>query len=1140
MHARYPQLLGAPGGFYFELLHLCAWLLLRRDGHAEPAAPATAPAAAEAAATNAAPETAVAFAALPSAAVDAATLRRVVEAISEVLDTFENEPETVAFFNGHALFAEVASRSRRSFDDFGPFHLQHLPDLARLGVEVLNRVRGMPLAERALLALYQRYLRSEPPEQWKSLFKEASKMAYNLKYMFRESLPKAKAKFIEHLDHNLSGPPRELFSKLVDGALATYKGLVDQTTLASTDFLTNPRALVDVVLEGVKGEDVRVQLLGEIAAKYMQTYLEQDPPRLPLTPHHTQILAMLLFSHFFEQRERWAREYGQRSLILQMKTGEGKSIVIAMLAIYTVVHLKKRVHILENNEGLLQRDFKTYEPFYKQFGLVCAKTIDSTSDICYCLKRENNAYFNTRLLEGELKLDDVVLIVDEVDDLVVNEKPSLLYKKADALLTPQYSQCYEALHKNLPCPAGVARALWDDCVRIKREADAKVEGVDYARIQRAASEGAEDGAAAEVGAAAEGAGQKEWAMLETGPDGIARLPKVPLTDDWLVYKNFADFGLAPSKDTFRSCLCTPIMYNKYCCIFGLTGSVGGAAERAYIEKTYQAVPYEVPQFLHTCDQTDKAEATNLGVRLEPTTDAMIAQVVAAAKKYYRDVPVLIITRGAENQELLKVTKALNAIADDPSEPMPKPSMWARRAKRTPGIQRLQERNDAGELMIDECEGIVERATKRCYTDTPSANPFAPASARESYFRITVTDWYGGRGHDFDCADERANAAGGMLVICTSVPDAREWTQWKGRTARQDRPGQYLVVLSEQDEPFKHEPALAATLRALPADGAIDELLRRRDVSIREALSGFESQQARGAWLAELCEKYFHSHPRAPTAEWPSIEHRSSDVKLRDLLRLPFASGEKVVEAAASRLGIELNGPPAEWGWQPKDAFGIEPKRKDMAVTFLIDRTYETFLQTVVDAVLRVFDKHLEPDDLVGYYGLGDGWIFEMERKGEPERAAHLRAQIASSVEKRGEPHVYSSIQRCVSHLAEMPDGERYSKWLVVLTDTADFQCTNAKGHFDKDSPQRAEEATKQLMSTMQATSELNLVLIDASEIGNFNQKHHMWPTWRALSRRLTDEVGDGNSALYIDAANEAMIDEAFDKLAGAMQGGAVG
>ena len=42
----------------------------------------------------------------------------------------------------------------------------------------------------------------------------------------------------------------------------------------------------------------------------------------------------------------------------------------------------------------------------------------------------------------------------------------------------------------------------------------------------------------------------------------------------------------------------------------------------------------------------------------------------------------------------------------------------------------------------------------------------------------------GHGHDFDCLDERANAEGGMLVIATSILDAREWAQWKGRTARQ--------------------------------------------------------------------------------------------------------------------------------------------------------------------------------------------------------------------------------------------------------------------------------------------------------------------------------------------------------------------
>ena len=119
-----------------------------------------------------------------------------------------------------------------------------------------------------------------------------------------------------------------------------------------------------MVLDGVAHGDARVQLLGEIAARYMQTYIDASPPKLPLTPHHTQIVAMLIFSQFYEQRE-WCAEHGLRAAILQMKTGEGKSIVIAMMAIYTVKHLGKRVHVLENNEGLLERDFATYAPFYR-------------------------------------------------------------------------------------------------------------------------------------------------------------------------------------------------------------------------------------------------------------------------------------------------------------------------------------------------------------------------------------------------------------------------------------------------------------------------------------------------------------------------------------------------------------------------------------------------------------------------------------------------------------------------------------------------------------------------------------------------------------------------------------------------------
>ena len=257
-----------------------------------------------------------------------------------------------------------------------------------------------------------------------------------------------------------------------------------------------------------------------------------------------------------------------------------------------------------------------------------------------------------------------------------------------------------------------------------------------------------------------------------------------------------------------------------------------------------------------------------------------------------------------------------------------------------------------------------------------------------------------------------------------------------------------------------------------------------------------------------------------------------------MLRVPFDCGAKIREAAKARLSVDLEGPPAEWGWSDATRpFGIEGKRKEMAVIFLIDRTYQKFLQKVVDAVARVYDKYLEDDDMIGYYGLGDGWIFQTGRKGDHDQ--EFRQKIKGSVEKKGDPHVYSSIEKCVGYLGEI-DSEKYSKWLVVLTDTADFQCANEKGQFDAAAPERAEAAAERLIESMHAQTSLNLIVIDASEIGNFNRKHHMWPTWRKLSHRLTDEVGEGNKALNIEAANESEIDAAFEKVAGAMTGGAAG
>ena len=85
----------------------------------------------------------------------------------------------------------------------------------------------------------------------------------------------------------------------------------------------------------------------------------------------------------------------------------------------------------------------------------------------------------------------------------------------------------------------------------------------------------------------------------------------------------------------------------------------------------------------------------------------------------------------------------------------------------------------------------------------------------------MTDLFGGRGHDFIVMDEMADKHGGMLVIATSIPDEREWTQWKRRTARQDKSGQYMVILRSDDPCVKR---LMHRLPRLQAEEKIQALL----------------------------------------------------------------------------------------------------------------------------------------------------------------------------------------------------------------------------------------------------------------------------------------------------------------------------
>lgn len=179
-------------------------------------------------------------------------------------------------------------------------------------------------------------------------------------------------------------------------------------------------------------------------------------------------------------------------------------------------------------------------------------------------------------------------------------------------------------------PNGIDRKIWAQAKRWMKEAATMKLNIDYTMVEKD--------------------GKKVYIELIDG-----KAPKVPKTHGWLVYLMYRDFHTPPKKLSPILTMCTPYMYNKYECIFGLTGSVGGTAEQTYIEKTYNALSYNVPLFLTTCRGSGKTPARNKGVLLEPTFDAMIRKVCELTIEHYRRVPVLIITQGKLNDELVKVS-----------------------------------------------------------------------------------------------------------------------------------------------------------------------------------------------------------------------------------------------------------------------------------------------------------------------------------------------------------------------------------------------------------------------------------------------------------------------------------------------------
>ncbi|CAF1560932.1 unnamed protein product, partial [Rotaria sp. Silwood1] len=142
-------------------------------------------------------------------------------------------------------------------------------------------------------------------------------------------------------------------------------------------------------------------------------------------PRDIQILSLLLFIE--NERKKQGR-------LAQIRTGEGKSIIVAMLAVYlSLESSKKYVDIITTSEILAQRDAQEFASFYQMFNLTvghnCHDPSENSSysfDIIYGTVTQ----FAGDLLRTEFYLNKEVrgdrpystVIVDEVDSMFIDQR----------------------------------------------------------------------------------------------------------------------------------------------------------------------------------------------------------------------------------------------------------------------------------------------------------------------------------------------------------------------------------------------------------------------------------------------------------------------------------------------------------------------------------------------------------------------------------------------------------------------------------------------------------------------------------------------------------------------------------------------
>ena len=234
--------------------------------------------------------------------------------------------------------------------------------------------------------LFQHYIVTRDPDTWPSLFENSKTIAYFIKYVDAEDLNLAFTKFSKQGENEKNTCFKQHLlrvRRMLKEPIVTAQDLVRLSESSSSYSETNAMQFFKALKKKaalLPKEHKDLRLVYCLTANWME--ISRGRVLFPLPPRNAQIITMLTVASWAKSLMAKKRKHRDTRMgkccIAQVGTGEGKSLIIAMMAIYCVVILKKRVHILENNPSLLKRDVANLAPLYasKEFNI---KTRDMLS-----------------------------------------------------------------------------------------------------------------------------------------------------------------------------------------------------------------------------------------------------------------------------------------------------------------------------------------------------------------------------------------------------------------------------------------------------------------------------------------------------------------------------------------------------------------------------------------------------------------------------------------------------------------------------------------------------------------------------------------------------------------------------------------